>query len=54
MARVQEGGFYGWPWYYLGDKEDSALKGKRPDLKSEVREAGPAPFLEPITHTLPL
>jgi glucose/arabinose dehydrogenase len=37
MARVQEGGFYGWPWYYLGDKEDPALKGKRPDLKGEVR-----------------
>lgn len=37
MARVQEGGFYGWPWYYLGDKEDPALKGKRPDLEGEVR-----------------
>jgi hypothetical protein len=21
MARVQDGGFYGWPWYYVGDKE---------------------------------
>jgi len=37
MARVQEGGFYGWPWYTIGDNEDPALKGKRPDLKSEVR-----------------
>lgn len=37
MARVQEGGFYGWPWYYLGDHEDPALKGKRPDLKGAVR-----------------
>ncbi len=37
MARVQEGAFYGWPWYYLGDKEDPALKGKRPDLKGQVR-----------------
>lgn len=37
MARVQEGGFYGWPWYYFGDKEDPALKGKRPDLKGQVR-----------------
>ena len=25
MARVQEGGFYGWPWFYLGDQEDPAL-----------------------------
>jgi glucose/arabinose dehydrogenase len=37
MARVQDGGFYGWPWYYIGDKEDPALKGKRPDLKGHVR-----------------
>ena len=37
MVRVQEGGFYGWPWYYLGDKEDPAMKGKRPDLAGEVQ-----------------
>ena len=37
MARVQEGGFYGWPWFYLGDREDPALKGKRPDLKGQGR-----------------
>ncbi len=37
MASVQEGAFYGWPWYYLDGKEDPALKGKRPDLKSEVQ-----------------
>ena len=37
MTRVQEGSFYGWPWYYIGDREDPALKGKRPDLKGQVR-----------------
>jgi glucose/arabinose dehydrogenase len=37
MARVQDGAFYGWPWYYIGGKEDPALKGKRPDLKGQVR-----------------
>jgi glucose/arabinose dehydrogenase len=37
MARVEDGKFYGWPWYYLGEKEDPALKGERPDLKGEVR-----------------
>jgi glucose/arabinose dehydrogenase len=36
MARLQDGGFYGWPWYYIGDHEDPALKGKRPDLKGQV------------------
>ncbi|MDQ9172009.1 PQQ-dependent sugar dehydrogenase [Oxalobacteraceae bacterium R-40] len=37
MVRVQEGAFYGWPWYYVGSNEDPALKGKRPDLKGNVR-----------------
>jgi glucose/arabinose dehydrogenase len=37
MARLQDGAFFGWPWYYLGDTEDPALKGKRPDLKGHVR-----------------
>lgn len=38
MARVQDGDFFGWPWYYIGGREDPALKGKRPDLKGKVRE----------------
>jgi glucose/arabinose dehydrogenase len=37
MVRVQEGAFYGWPWFTLGDKEDPALKGERPDLKGQAR-----------------
>lgn len=37
MARVKDGDFFGWPWYYLGANEDPALKGKRPDLKAHVR-----------------
>ena len=37
MARIEDGAFYGWPWYYIGDHEDPALKGKRPDLKGQVR-----------------
>jgi glucose/arabinose dehydrogenase len=37
MARVQDGAFYGWPWYYVGDRKDPALKGMRPDLKGNVR-----------------
>ncbi len=36
MGRLQDGGFYGWPWYYIGGNEDPALKGKRPDLKGKV------------------
>jgi glucose/arabinose dehydrogenase len=36
MTRVEDGGFYGWPWYYIGDHEDPRLKNKRPDLKGQV------------------
>jgi glucose/arabinose dehydrogenase len=32
ITRVKEGGFYGWPWYYLGSHEDPRHAGKRPDL----------------------
>ncbi|TFW30293.1 PQQ-dependent sugar dehydrogenase [Massilia horti] len=36
VTRVKKGGFYGWPWYYIGDHEDPRLKGIRPDLKDKV------------------
>jgi glucose/arabinose dehydrogenase len=36
ITRVREGGFYGWPWYYIGAHEDPLHTGARPDLKSEV------------------
>lgn len=35
-TRVQEGGFYGWPWYYLGSNEDPRHAGERPDLRGKV------------------
>lgn len=37
FSRVKEGGFYGWPWYYIsGDHEEPRLPGHRPDLKDKV------------------
>ncbi len=36
VSRVKEGGFYGWPWYYLGDHEDPRHAGARPDLAGQV------------------
>ena len=33
---VKEGGFYGWPWYYIGDNEDPRHQGERPDLAGKV------------------
>jgi hypothetical protein len=36
ITRVKEGGFYGWPWYYLGDHEDPRHAHERPDLAGHV------------------
>jgi hypothetical protein len=36
LTTVQDGGFYGWPWYYIGGNEDPAHAGKRSDLKDKV------------------
>lgn len=36
ITHVQEGGFYGWPWYYLGPRQDPRHEGKRPELKDQV------------------
>jgi glucose/arabinose dehydrogenase len=33
---VEQGAFYGWPWYYIGSNEEPRLKGKRRDLAGEV------------------
>jgi hypothetical protein len=36
VTRVREGGYYGWPWYYLGDNEDPRHPGERPDLSGKA------------------
>jgi glucose/arabinose dehydrogenase/cytochrome c2 len=36
VTRVRRGGFYGWPWYYLGNREDPRHAGERPDLAGSV------------------
>ena len=36
VTRVQEGAFYGWPWFYIGSNEDPRHGGERPDLKGKV------------------
>ena len=36
ITHVEEGGFYGWPWYYIGDHQDPDHKGKHPELKDKV------------------
>ena len=36
ITHVEEGGFYGWPWYYMGGHQDPRHPGKHPELKSKV------------------
>ncbi|HEY9155086.1 MAG TPA: PQQ-dependent sugar dehydrogenase [Opitutaceae bacterium] len=36
ITHVQQGGFYGWPWYYLGNHEDPRHAGERPDLANKA------------------
>jgi glucose/arabinose dehydrogenase len=36
VTSVKEGGFYGWPWYYIGPNQDPRHKGKHPELKDKV------------------
>jgi glucose/arabinose dehydrogenase len=36
ITHVQEGGFYGWPWFYMGGTQDPRLPGKHPELQSKV------------------
>ena len=36
ITHVQDGGFYGWPWYYIGGNQDPRHEGKHPELKNKV------------------
>ena len=36
LTTVEEGGFYGWPWFYTGANEDPAHPGERAGLADKV------------------
>ncbi len=36
ITHVEPGGFYGWPWFYIGDHQDPRHRGKHPELKDKV------------------
>ncbi len=36
ITHVQEGGFYGWPWWYMGPHQDPRHAGKHPELKDKA------------------
>jgi glucose/arabinose dehydrogenase len=36
ISSVRTGGFYGWPWFYIGNHPDPRHKGKHPELADKV------------------
>lgn len=36
ITHIEEGGFYGWPWWYMGEHQDPRHAGKHPELKDKV------------------
>jgi glucose/arabinose dehydrogenase len=52
ITHVQEGGFYGWPWWYIGGNQDPRHKGKHPELKDKV--IVPDVLLQPHNASLQL
>jgi glucose/arabinose dehydrogenase len=36
VTSVKDGGFYGWPWFYMGGHQDPRHPGKHPELKDKV------------------
>jgi glucose/arabinose dehydrogenase/mono/diheme cytochrome c family protein len=52
ITHVQDGGFYGWPWWYMGGHQDPRLEGKHPELQSKV--ITPDVILQPHNASLQL
>jgi glucose/arabinose dehydrogenase len=52
ITHVQEGGFYGWPWWYMGEHQDPRHQGKHPELKDKV--IVPDVLLQPHNASLEL
>jgi glucose/arabinose dehydrogenase len=52
ITHVEEGGFYGWPWYYIGGHQDPRHAGKHPELKDKA--IVPDVLLQPHNASLQL
>ena len=50
LTRVKPGGFYGWPWYYIGNHPDPRHRGEHPELAHSVLT--PDLLIQP--HSAPL
>ena len=49
-THLQDGGFYGWPWYYMGGHQDPRLKDSHPDWREKM--IAPDVLIQP--HSAPL
>ena len=36
ITHIEDGGFYGWPWWYIGPHQDPRHEGKHPELKDKA------------------
>jgi len=36
ITHVEAGGFYGWPWWYIGNHQDPRHEGKHPELRDKA------------------
>ncbi|HUO17880.1 MAG TPA: PQQ-dependent sugar dehydrogenase [Verrucomicrobiae bacterium] len=52
ITHLQEGGFYGWPWWYIGPHQDPRQQGKHPELKDKA--IVPDVLLQPHNASLEL
>jgi glucose/arabinose dehydrogenase len=52
ITHVQDGGFYGWPWWYIGGHQDPRHTGKHPELKDKA--IVPDVLLQPHNASLEL
>ena len=52
ITHVEEGGFYGWPWWYIGAHQDPRHEGKHPEMKDKV--IVPDVLLQPHNASLEL
>lgn len=52
ITHLQEGGYYGWPWCYMGGRQDPRHEGKHPELKDKV--ITPDVILQPHNASLEL
>jgi glucose/arabinose dehydrogenase len=54
ITSVKEDGFYGWPWFYIGQHEDKRAKMERPADKTEDKVIVPDVLMQPHNASLGL